>query len=47
MMLTKYIGVKRQAGTLHQSREVSSIDLRCFLMTFLAVGSVEADSLLR
>lgn len=47
MVFTKYIGVKRQAGTLRQNREVSGIDLKCFLMTFLAVGSVEADSLLR
>lgn len=46
MVFTKYIDVNWQAGTLHQNREVSSIDRKCFLMT-LAVGSVEADTLLR
>ena len=47
MVFTKYIDVKWQAGTLDQNRKVSGIDLKCFLMTFLAVDSVEPNSLLR
>lgn len=47
MVFTKYIGVKWQAGTLDQNRKVSGIDPKCFLMTFLAVDSVEPNSLLR
>lgn len=45
-MITKYIGVKYQVGMAHQNREVSDMDLKCFLIMFLAVVLVEAISLL-